>query len=392
MSRWIKRQAQAWGAWRAAWAGLADNPVTRYWKLTRWRRTAHIPPWRRNLYVWFTALAGVAVCGIILGFCLYTGQELPNPPTLAVFFWWAVVLPAYVVWLAGGLYDTLYDCTQLLRASGRNVRVGELDSLTLSSPLGGHDILLGALRALLPPLYLRLLVGCVIVWITITAASALADPGGSWPVVLALAPLTIGALWSCGVLAITALALLAVILGHHTRQGQSASLLSMLATVLMLAWLPTGYGMQQAQLGGDSTAAMLAWCLLGGLVHLGGLALILLLAVWLRLRPLVTLLGAFVLLILVLVALPVTAEALFPQDNGASAGLSLLGLTWAWGSLAPLNPLAMPSPYCWGETLAVRGFANPASFVLLVCLQLATIWLFATHALSHLAQRRREAG
>ena len=376
---------------REAWAGLYDNPLARYWTLAQQRRSRRMSTLRRHL----PALATLLMMAVLY-FFVYQVQSssftTPYEDLAAALY--IIVLPTGFIWLLSGLYDAMRDAATLLSKTERKLKPGQLDELLAVAPLSNHHLLAGALRVLLPPLWLRIAVGAVLGWITLLTVTY--EQSSYWSdklmQALTLAPLTIGAVGLSGMLGGTALVLLAVVMGHRTRHGMAAGTIAGLFVVWPPLWLGISMTFAMSIAYGDETLQSLSWALAAIAVFLSVLLLSLWVAASTRLKPAVALLGVPLGLLLV-----VTISGVL-LDFWSSSWFQPLGqyllpnLVWSWGCFAPLSPLAIPSPLCWGEEQLAAGYFSFTHLGMLLVLQALVVALLSRHALLHMQQRRREMG
>lgn len=345
-----------WELALAAWRALADNPL---WILSERMREHSAPRAKRSrdtaLAIWALVLLGLY--GTILsGIVLTSGW--PDPDDLLRGAVFAVLCPLAFIYV-------LYATAQLAlqgqawlgreRGDARNVQAALLDPLLGLTLIGPREVVLAALRRLLPLVLTAAGVGALA---ATAVALTIASESNDFGLAVLVSPLTCAGLLIPGVLGGTLLLLLSVCLGLN-----SAAPLQRTAFVFLL----TGHQLTGLW-GGAGSLAVLGFAMADGplLVLGGGLAahLFLLTACWVGLRlvettrwagagwllatPVVWVLAVWVVsgMLMLYNSLAYSSEPFWAEPL-MSFVFSLSGV---WGSVNIFSPANFITAWSFGET------------------------------------------
>jgi len=420
-------------AWVDGWRALPDNPLAGMLRVMEARRR-RLPFWRRHSFT-------VAVAAIMLAttaFYVYaelqfTALGYTKPSTMVLASLAMLVLPVYAAWAVQGLFTAVVDAFSLLARPDRRAGRFTLDDLAAITPLSDRDIVLGALRVLLPPLYLRVLIGAALLCVVMPVASweisgglmmqrpGLASGmaglvkganvlGDLWLVFTALpgwlrglmvSPLSFATVALSGCLAATAGMLYVLALGRGLSAGLGAiTAMGMVIGQFLCGIGATGIAVVLPQTYESARGMPLASMLVAAAFFLAWLASMLLSARHVPLFRAGVAMGTPLLAIMSIIAYSLLAwQVLGEGDATASAALNY---TWAWTSLLGLSPVAVLSPALWGIEQAQYGLepgwwlGTPwwewLRYPLLLAVQLLLIAALAGYAEESVRLRRRGEG
>jgi len=399
MARWPASIASEIAAWKDALGGAADNPVFLRLDASRRRRTAALHPLRRGLPLVIGAAAGLLMCGVGI-FSLHAG----GGPDASEFFWTALItfaLVSYIVWAVAGLSEAILDVMSVLsRSEQRSYRL-QLDDMTAVTGLKDTEVAAGVLRVLLPPLYLRSGTGAVILWLGFVLAQTefLRQFDSETAGLVAAGPLLVANWMLFGCLGVTLLLLFLLATGH-THWGFTGSIAVASAVFSQGVWLVFGTTLAAVMsvepfyssydgrrwilyLSLIAGPALFCWLVYAGLELCRRTA---------GFRLLYGSIGPLANPLLAVAALSILlgATGLYNEQEYMMAVLPFI---WQFGSLLPLNPPVLFTPWLLtGDWLAVEG--DTLIGVLLTALvllsQLALLVICARYA--RLAVHARRSG
>jgi len=422
------------GAWLSSWRALPENALAGMLLVMEARRR-RLPFWRRHSFAIAVAAIMLATTALyVYAELQFTAQGSSKPSTVILASLAMLVLPVYAAWAVQGLFTAVVDAFSLLARPDRRAGRFTLDDLAAITLLSDRDIVLGALRVLLPPLFLRVLIGAALLCVTMPLAawsfsgglimqrpgliSGMVSPaqggqsllGELWLVFAALpgwlrglmaSPLTFTTVALSGCLAVTAGMLYVLALGRGLSAGLGAiTAMGMVIGQALCGIAATGIAVVLPQTYESARGMPLASMLVAAAFFLVWLSSMLLSARHVPLFRAGVAMGTPLLAIMSIIAYSLLAwQVLGEGDATASAALNY---TWAWTSLLALNPVAVLSPALWGIEQAQYGL-EPGwvlgmpwwewlRYPLLLAVQVLLIAALAGYAEESVRLRRRGQG
>jgi hypothetical protein len=386
------------GGWRSALRNWRDNPLYLRLALARRRGTRGNKIARYAAPIIAVLPAGIAAAGSLLDRVYLTrfDYEAAFYNTIVTY-----VITACVIWFAQGFHQAMMDCMLLLNRSQRKQVTVTLDDLSAVSGISNHEIAVGALAAILPRLWLRIVVvaGWAMFVYLVYSTEFLDRLCTEQLVAMLFAVPTIAAVSLGGILATIALGLYLISLSENY-SFSLASAVAVLYSLGALAWAPfstllavfmmefSGNGILS---GGTDQEAWRAGQLMAPLAFI--------LLVWLALaapraarwlRPVYALGSPWLNpVLLVVVALALMA---FSGDWAAAevSGITMLCLMYQLGTFAPLSMTHLPTLTMLGMDYAADGMAlQILTYAVHVGIQLLLIWLCGRYAILAIADRRQ---
>ena len=377
----------------AAWRGLPENAL---WILAA--RQAAVRRQRGQLQqrVGLAIIGGVAVCAYIaacyIAFRLAGSFEPRVDIQILVF---GFIVPAGIIYLFLTLAQLAMQAQQWLaveRVDAKRLESGLYDPLVRLTLIGPSDVLVAALRELLPGV---LRCAAVTSCTAAICALAMAMNDGEFGTALLLAPLTVACYFLVSVLGGVVLTLLLFSLGLNSRTAGQRSLPAMLVFlhqmgVFVIAFVPLASVAALGELRGlDALAAVMGNLVLVGAFWLGSQ-----MAIQVPRLGMTWLLSVPFILSLFYGLLLVTSHVGFINSSEPDAlrildgiGLHLLG---AWANLSLFHPAAFFTLRSFGKTDMDPDLLQMLyRYPLIVLTQLGLIMILGRGALAAAAQRLR---
>jgi hypothetical protein len=334
---------------------MPENPLVQYLDTTRRRAAARWPLWQK-----IALILGISLLVAGLGYVYFLDQYSGQP-------WYAISFEAvvgvllgctvvvYMVWLFQASYNMISGGLRLLAAPGKRSVSLQVDDMLSLTRLSDRDILIAALRIQIAPMILPLLAGGLLSLAIILAINSEGfqrfGQEKFWQS-LVLGPVTVSAIAFSGLLACLIVLLLSVCFGRGGKVDTAAVASTFLCGSCQVVWLLAGIGIAESMRYDDSNpidrlsfwigslVATLAILAIVGLAEEQSWARRALAQAW----PLIVFLGGGF--------LTVVALMLWTGDPPGWLVTLLAGGFCSLGSLAPINPLSLP-------TLAVLGSDSP---------------------------------
>ena len=154
----------------------------------------------------------------------------------------AIVIPTLLVWIATGVFTVVRDSMSVLSRWQKRRSQLAIDDMLATSTVSDEEFLVGVLRVLLPPLWLRSAVGAVAIWLIafLSRIEMRSYAGSEWQAeqVFRLGLITVGAIALTGALAGLIIALWLIGMGAGSATPLFGSVAGILAAIAQLAWLP----------------------------------------------------------------------------------------------------------------------------------------------------------
>jgi hypothetical protein len=399
--------------WRAALRGVRENPLALAFQLARQRRLGRIPWLRRQAVPVIFAVIIIAAFTFIMVDNPGMRPEPAEWPWLALLF---IGVPLYGIWLLRGIYELALLSQQLLGVSGRRAAHLQMDDMLALTPLTGPEIIAGTWWAVVRPLLPLVLAGGLLIWLlglglTLQFGDTFLEDQARVLVVLGFAPLTIACIALCSAATFTILSLWWVAMGRALKADQLSVAGALIYGIGQIIWIPAMLAlMSELGFGGyyDSSAAQdFLYALLAGGLGVFGVWLMLglaerthsLRAGFAAVGPLLPLLVGFAFFALSLSNMNEDLNYLF-GDWGNFMERMMPAMLLSWGSLVPLDPLAIPHPVLLGFVDdpygPARGYVQnsspwpaPLQFAALLLTQAGILALCARSAARAVELRRR---
>lgn len=240
--------------WREAWRALPDNPLAANLRQARQRALRAIPWWKRHIFTILILLVSLAIALMVAGVAIAEAVLAARPlqstitsieGTLA----WAAsitIFPVYFAWLLEGIYAAAVDSLTVLGRQSRQAFGLVLDDMLAITTISDHEIVLGALASLFPPLFLRIAVGAVLAPLTVVVSLGIEHMQRSYPYLLdqqmlgtlVAAPLSAALILLMGGAAALCCILYMLGLGRGLHIGNITSSAGVIASLSHLALIP----------------------------------------------------------------------------------------------------------------------------------------------------------
>ena len=307
-------------------------------------------------------------------------------------------LPPYVAWMLRSIAQGVADALAALGRASKRRTYMMLDELSGLTMLSDAEIVVGAVRALVPPLWISIAVGAVGVWLGIIIVYWLSEESiwVLWELAI-LGPLTVLAPLLSGMLACLAIVLFYFALGRGLVPGITGTAAGIAVIFCTLTWILFGTGFM------SGSGEFIPFHLNLPAALLMPLAYVALVTWWLAstkrrawLRATAAVAAPFTGPLSAMIVGAGAALFLIPLDwladelSWLGEWVAALGLNyiWSWGISAPYNPLAIPLSDC----VVVEGnlgMLNPLRWLWLLVWQAVVVVIFAHHARDSVARWRR---
>jgi hypothetical protein len=257
----------------AAWRELPENAL---WLLvSRQREAQRLRARRSTILLW--SLGGALALAIYLAVCyaMYLLNPSTDPGEYLVVFGFGFVLPLTLAYLLITLGRSALEAQLWLggmRQDAKQLAAPLVDPQLILTPLGPRDVLVAALRDLLPALALAAVTTSAVACSLLLLAVAGSD---GFLTALALSPLTLAGYAVVGLLGCVILALLMFSLGLNSLSQAQRSFPALLLVLHQLIVLGSGlvalaaYSETSSRAGLDPLAALVGSALLVGAIWLG---------------------------------------------------------------------------------------------------------------------------